>query len=80
MTIYYIDADNGSDADSGTAAASAWLTMDQFTENARSAGDIAICRRGMTGEYDNASQLDFTSDGTLLLPIVLEADYDDYQQ
>lgn len=54
-----------------------FATFHQFTENTRSAGDIATCRRDMTAEYDDGGQLDFTSDGTLILPIVLEADYDD---
>ncbi len=54
-----------------------WKTFHKFTENSRSAADIATCRRGMTAEYDDGGNLSFTSDGTILLPIVLEADYAD---
>jgi len=78
MATYYIDADNGSDAAAGThPTISPWLTLDKFTESARSAGDVAILRGGMTNGYDNGSDLDFTSDGTIVAPIVIEADYDD---
>ncbi len=76
-TTYYIDSDNGNDGNAGTSTGAAWATLDQFTENARSAGDIAICRRGMTNRYDDGTDLNFTSDGTMVAPIVLEADYGD---
>ena len=52
-----------------------WLTLDQFTENARSAGDIAILRRGTTAQYDDGTDLGFTSDGAFNNPIVIEADF-----
>ena len=55
----------------------AWVDLDQFTENARSAGDIVRLRRGRTATYDDGTDLVFTSDGTLLAPIQIEADYDD---
>lgn len=80
-TTYYIDFDNGHDVDNdGTTATKGngdgpWATLDKFTENARAAGDKAIVRRGMTQAV--SSDLTFTSDGTLLLPIILEADYGD---
>ncbi len=78
MTQYYIDADNGSDAADGlTAGSTDWLTLGKFTENARSAGDIATMRRGMTGQYDDGGDLEFSSDGDLGNPIIIEADYDD---
>lgn len=82
MTQYYIDADNGLDTNDGLTAGgtppnASWKTLDKFTEAARSAGDIATCRRGMTAEYDNGTQLDFISNGTILAPITIEADYDD---
>jgi hypothetical protein len=82
-TTYYIDSDNGDDAlNDGTTAVKTngdgpWATLDQFTENARVAGDIAILRRGMAARYDNGSDLTFTSDGTLVSPITIEADYSD---
>ena len=81
MTTYYIDADNGSDAnnglgpDSGAVTDKPWLTLHQFTENARSAGDIAILRRGTTGQYDDGGDLTFLSDGDLGNPIIIEADF-----
>lgn len=81
MTQYYVDFDNGDDADDGLAAVAGgagvgpWATLDQFTENARAAGDICTVRRGMTQVV--TSDLTATSDGDPSLPIVLEADYDD---
>lgn len=53
----------------------AWADLDQFTENALSAGDVCVLRRGMTG-YDDGTDLNFTSDGTIASPITIEADYD----
>lgn len=52
-----------------------WLDLDQFTENARSAGDKVIIRRGAV-QCDDGTDLTFTSDGTILAPIVIEADFD----
>lgn len=52
-----------------------WLDLDQFTENARSAGDKVIIRRGAV-QCDDGTDLNFTSDGTVVAPIVIEADYD----
>lgn len=79
-TQYYIDADNGNDANDGLGigGGNAWKTMDEFTENARAAGDIATCRRGATATYDLSGSLAFTSDGGPTDPIILEADFDDY--
>lgn len=76
-TTYYIDFDNGSDANDGlgSGAGNAWATLDKFTENSRSAGDVAIVRRGMTQTV--SSDLTFTSSGSEKLPIVIEADFDD---
>ncbi len=51
----------------------AWLDADQFTENARSAGDVGIFRRETT--VSNGTDLLFTSDGTKVAPITIEADY-----
>ncbi len=77
MTKYYIDSDNGLDTNAGTSTGAAYKTMNKFTETARTAGDIGICRRGTTATYDDGGGLDFTSDGTYTAPLVLEADFDD---
>lgn len=81
MAQYHIELDNGNNGATGAnattnAATGAWLTIDNFTENARNAGDIATIRRGTT--QPAAGDLAFTSDGTILNPIVFEADYDDF--
>ena len=76
-TTYYIDSDNGLDANDGLGTGTAWRYLDKFTEAARSAGDKAILRRGRTNRYDNVSDLIFSSDGTVDNPIIIEADYDD---
>lgn len=52
----------------------AWVDLHQFTENARSPGDIVILRRGRTAAYDDGGDLEFTSDGTLTNPIIITAD------
>lgn len=74
-TTYYIDADNGNNGNAGTSTGAAWDTLDQFTENARSAGDIAILRGNRTDGYDDGTDLNFTSDGTIAAPIQITADY-----
>lgn len=80
-TTYYIDFTNGDDVlnDGSTPVKSngdgPWATLDQFTENVRAAGDKAIVRRGMTQIV--TTDLDFTSDGTVDNPIIIEADFDD---
>ena len=76
-TTYYIDFDNGNDSNDGlgTGAGNAWATLEKFCSNARSAGDIAIVRRGMSQTASAA--LNFTSDGTNLNPIKVTADYTD---
>lgn len=78
-TAYYIDCVNGSDADAGTATTTAFLTLNQFTENSRSAGDIVFLRRATStaNTCDDGGDLEFTSDGTISDPIVITADYDD---
>lgn len=75
-TTYYVDSTGGNDGNDGLGTGTAWANLDTFTEAARSAGDICILRRGLTG-YDNGSDLLFTSDGTITDPITIEADYDD---
>lgn len=80
-TTYYIDFDNGHDANNDgstpvkTNGDGPWATLDKFTENARIAGDVCIVRRGMTQIV--TSDLLFTSDGTIVAPIIIEADFDD---
>src|SRR3990167_9294218 len=53
----------------------AWIDLDQFTENAISAGDKVIIRRGAV-QCDDGTDLLFTSDGTIAAPIIIEADFD----
>jgi hypothetical protein len=76
-TTYYIDSDNGNDSNDGlgSGGANAWLTISKFIASARSAGDIAICRRGTTANYGTAVTA-CLSDGQTSNPITLEADYD----
>lgn len=74
-TTYYIDADSGNNANDGLSPGAAWDTLDQFTENARSAGDVAILKGGCTDGYDDGTDLNFTSDGTIASPITITADY-----
>ena len=79
-TTYYIDADCATPGDGTTATCNndgsdSYDELDDFTEVARSAGDKAILRRSTTANYDNASDLLFTSDGTMVNPIIIEADY-----
>jgi len=78
-TTYYLDADNGNDANDGlgTGAGNAWATLDKFTDNARSAGDKVIIRRGTTATIDDTTDLNPVSDGDVNDPIIIEADFDD---
>lgn len=71
-TEYFVDGDAGNNGNAGTSIGVPWLDIDQFTENARSAGDICTVRRGTT--IDNGSDLNFTSDGTKVSPIIIRAD------
>lgn len=80
-TTYYVDFDNGHDVDNDGSSAvktngdGPWATLDKFTENARSAGDDVIVRGSMIQTV--TSDLLFTSDGTLLLPIEMKRDFGD---
>lgn len=56
---------------------SAFQSLNQFANNARSAGDIATVRRGMASTTAVAA-VTFTSDGTLNQPITVQADYDNH--
>ena len=73
-TVYYIDSVNGLDTNDGLTTGAAWKTLDKFTEAARSAGDKAILRRGLATDYDDGTDLLFTSDGTVDNPIIITAD------
>lgn len=75
-TTYYIDADNGNDTNDGLGIGTAWATFSKFLASARSAGDVAIARRGMTANYGTGT-VGISSDGNRENPIVLEADFDD---
>ena len=76
--IYYIDFTNGKDTNDGlgTTTDRAFQSLQQFANNARSAGDTAYVRRDMASTT-NMSDITFTSDGDLNNPIVISADYDD---
>ena len=79
-TTYYIDFECGTPGDGTTAtcngdADDSYDQLEDFTEVARSAGDKAIVRRG--GDETVSSNCDFTSDGTVSNPIIVEADYGD---
>lgn len=50
-------------------------SVDNFTEAARTAGDILFVRRGQA-TTTGISTVDFTSDGTSTAPIIVSADYD----
>jgi hypothetical protein len=78
--VFYVDFQCGVNTDTtcgavGTASATPFSSLDQFAEVARSAGDIAVVRRNQASTT-NVSDLTFTSDGTLLAPIIITADYD----
>lgn len=73
-TAYYIDFSVACGG-VGTATSTAFCSIDAFTETARSAGDIAFVRRGKS-TTTVASNIDFTSDGTIGNPIIVMADYD----
>lgn len=73
-TAFFIDSDNGNNSNDGLTTGAAFADLHKFTENARSAGDTATLRRGMTNRYDDGSDLLFTSDGQLQNPIIIKAD------
>lgn len=74
-TVTLADAIAGMTAGDTYYILNAWQDLDQFTENARSAGDKVVIRRG-ANQCDDGSDLNFTSDGTIVAPITIEADYD----
>lgn len=73
-TAYYVDF-SAACTGNGLATTSSFCSLDQFTEVARSAGDIAFVRRG-TSTTTGMTDLTFTSDGTIPAPIIISADYD----
>ena len=77
-TPYFVDFDNGNDANDGTTAIKTngdgpFATLQAFTAIAV-AGDTCTVRRGMIQAV--SADLAFANDGTLLLPITMEADFD----
>jgi len=75
MTAYYVDFSVACGGD-GLATTTAFCSMNNFTDVARTAGDIAFVRRGQATTTGIVAAA-FTSDGTLNNPIVVSADYDD---
>ena len=78
-TPYFVDFDNGNDANDGTTAIKTngdgpFATLQAYTAIA-TAGDICTVRRGMTQAV--SADLAFANDGTLIAPITMEADFDD---
>ena len=80
-TVFYIDADcatpgNGSEPTCDNDANDPFDDILDFTEVNRNAGDIAFVRRGTTALYDDGTDLNFNSDGSVSNPIFISADYD----
>ena len=77
--VFYIDFNCTLNTDTacgnGTATTTPYSSLDQFTEVARNAGDIAFVRRGQASTT-NVTDLTFTSNGTIADPIIISADYD----
>lgn len=76
-TTYYIDFNCHLTATcgNGLATTTSFSGLDEFTEAARSAGDIAFVRRDVASTTA-ISDVNFTSDGTIANPIIITADYD----
>ena len=78
-TAYYVDETSGTACgQTGLATTTPFCVLDNFTENARSAGDIAFVRRNIstTTTRSTMGDLNFTSDGTIANPIIISADND----
>jgi len=69
-TTYYIDAENGSDLNSGTTSSSAWKTATNLSALSLSAGDSVLFARG--GRYE-CNALTFTCSGTEASPIYISS-------
>lgn len=74
-TAFYSDAVNGSDAADGLATTTAFQSTNQFTNNARSAGDILFVRSGQASTTD-VTAMTMTSSGNLNAPITIQTDKD----
>ena len=76
-TFYYVDFSTTTAGGVGTATSTAFANLNQFTNVARTAGDVAFVRRG-TASTTSVTAATFTSDGTLNSPITAQADYDNF--
>lgn len=78
-TVYYIDfdcvANPNTTCGNGLASTTPFSGIDEFTDVARNAGDIAFVRRGVASTT-NITDVVFTSDGDVNNPITITADYD----
>lgn len=80
-TQYFVDDTCGTPGNGTTAtctggANDSFDDLGDFTESARSAGDVCTVRRDNTS-IDDGGDLAFSSSGTIDNPIIIEADYDD---
>lgn len=78
-TVLYVDftcATDGIGCGNGTATTTPYSSLDQFSEVARTAGDIAFVKNGVASTSGIANTLTFSSGGTVESPIVMSADYD----
>lgn len=78
MTTYFIDSDSGNNGNAGTSTGAAWADLKKAIEDTvLSPGDIIILRRGTSAVYSRSDAVESQDeDGTLLNPIIVEADYD----
>lgn len=77
MATYYVDSDNGNDANPGTSPGSAYKSIDPFISAALNPGDNCLVRNGRTAKINVFDTVSFAADGTGANPILLEMDYDD---
>ena len=68
-TTYYVDSQNGNDANGGASASTAWRTLAKVNSSHFSPGDVLLLRRG--GVWREA--LNFPSSGLAGTPIVIDA-------
>ena len=75
-TTYYIDADSGDSANSGTAIGDAFRFFRDFSQLGASApGDVCIIRNGRTNRIDDDGVDGFLNDGQHGNPITMQRDY-----
>lgn len=73
-TTYYVDAENGSDENSGTSAAEAWQTLDKVSATTFKPGDHILLRASSTWNGDSeykggsAANNDLKASGNTLWP------------